>query len=122
MTGVGAGVSPSLTLELVDHLTGQAATDYAHQHGMPAGAPGDHIDVDTGHGATVALSASAQITIVTAEQVTGAPATQPPDVASFMAWVSQNLARKVEGSFAGPLFQVTVHGGTVTAASQIFEP
>ena len=43
-------------------------------------------------------------------------------MASFLAWVSQNLARTVEGSWAGPLFRVTVHGGAVPAAGQIFEP
>lgn len=122
LTAATGGNSPSITLELAQHLTGQAATTYAQQHGMPNGAPNDHIDVDLKQMKTFAVSPSAQITLITAAQVSGAPTTQPPNVAAFVSWATNNLAQQFNGTFAGPLFQVTVSGNNMTVATQIFEP
>jgi hypothetical protein len=116
ITGVRTGRPGRVTLEMAWHYTGEAAERYAAEHRLPLPLD-DHIDVDRRFAVTVTVAPRAR-TLINAD---GQGPRQLP-ASAFLARAARNLAIKINGQLAGPLYEVGFDNGALVLAYQIFQP
>jgi len=116
ITGVRKGRPGGVTLEMARHYTGEAAERYAAEHRLPLPA-GDQIDVDRRFAVTVTVAPRARILI----NADGRGLRRLP-ASAFLARAARNLAIKINGQFAGPLYEVGFDHGALVLAYQVFRP
>jgi hypothetical protein len=116
ITGVRKGRLGRVTLEMAWHYTGEAAERYAAEHRLPL-PPDGHIDVDRRFAVTVTVAPRAR-TLINADG--HGPRRLPAP--AFLARAARNLAIKINGHLAGPLYEVGFDHGALVLAYQVVQP
>jgi hypothetical protein len=116
ITGVRLGTPGKVTMEMAWHYAGQAAQRYAARHHLPPPMD-DHINTDRGFAATVTVSPHARISI----NPDGLGPRLLP-ASAFLSYAARDLAIRVSGQFAGPLYEVAFHHDILVSAYQVFQP
>ena len=116
ITSVTPGSPARVTMEMAWHYAGQAAVAYAQAHGLPA-PMNDHLDVDRGFPATVAVSPAVQASINPV-----GTRVQHLSPAAFLAWAAAHPAVRAGSQYGGPIYPVTFTNHVIVSANASFEP
>lgn len=114
--GARPGRPGKVTMEMAWHYAGQAARRYAARYHLPPSMD-DHINTDRGFAATVTVSPHARISI----NPDGLGPRLLP-ASAFLGYAARDLAIRVSGQFAGPLYEVAFHHDILVSAYQVFQP